>query len=99
MAFNINITKRGNVDFEKLNFLSNSLDKNYVTIFPIIKNEFQKEEGIGLSINLKKDYSEFWEIFENFLIELIDKKYNIVELYNGGKINNKNIESLKKLLK
>jgi len=99
MAFNINITKKGDIDFKELNLLCNSLDRFYVTVFPIVKNDFQKEQGIGLSINIKKEYSDFWKVFEPFLKSLFDRKYNVIELYDGKEINNQNIDELKNMLK
>jgi hypothetical protein len=98
MAFNINITKKENVDFEELNSLCSGIDRFYVTIFPITKSVFQKQEGIGLSINIKADYSEFWKDFEPFLITLFEKKYQVVELYDGIRINQDNITDLKNML-
>lgn len=99
MAFNINITKKGSVDFKELNSLCKNIDRFYVTIFPIIKNDFQKEEGIGLSINIKKEYADFWNVFEPFILSVIKKKYNVIELYNGGIIDRNNIIVLKEMLK
>jgi hypothetical protein len=98
MAFNINITKKGNIDFEELNSLCGDIDRFYITIFPIIKNPFQKEQGIGLSINIKNDYSSFWNSFEPFLLNLVEKKYTVVELYNGETIDQNNIQLLKDML-
>ena len=80
MAFNINITKKGNIDFEELNSLCGDIDRFYITIFPIIKNPFQKEQGIGLLLNL------------------VEKKYTVVELYNGETIDQNNIQLLKDML-
>lgn len=98
MAFNINITKKENVDFKELNSFCDILDRYYVTVFPITRNRYHKEEGIGLSVNMSDDYSEFWESFEPFLINLLNKKYIITELYSGKRIDKGNIIELKELL-
>ena len=98
MAFNICITKRGKVDFEKLNQLSKDLDRDFVTVYPIIKNKFINEQGVGLSINLKDDYSNFWMVLKPFLENLSGLGYNVIELYNGQNIK-RNIDKLYDYLK
>jgi len=98
MALNISITKKDNVDFNALNSLCNTLDKFYVTTFPIFENDFQNSEGIGLSINLKDNYDDFWIMFNPFLSKLFEWNYTIVELYNGEIIDQNSINKLKNML-
>ena len=97
MAFSICITKKGRIDFEKLNQLSQNLDRDFVTVFPITKNSFTDEQGLGLSINLKNDYSGFWTELKPFLQQLSKMGYNIIELYNGENLK-KDIDKLRDYL-
>ena len=99
MAFNISITKIGIVDWISLNKTCTILDREFVTVFPIQQNDFLKESGIGLSINLKKDYREFWKTFEPFLIDLHNKGFKITELYSGFVIKPNNVNELKEMIK
>jgi hypothetical protein len=99
MAFNITITKIGAIDWIILNKTCTILDREFVTVFPIQQSDFLKESGIGLSINFKKDYREFWKTFEPFLVDLYDKGFIITELYSGLVINPKDVNELKEMIK
>jgi|WetSurMetagenome_2_1015567.scaffolds.fasta_scaffold03112_2 hypothetical protein len=99
MVFNITITKFGKIDWIGINKLCGKLDRTYVTVFPIQSNEFSKESGIGLSINMKKNYHDFWIYFKPFLIDIYKKGFTITELYNGLNINLNNISELEKLIR
>lgn len=98
MAFNISITKKGRINWTELHNYCKSIDRNFVTIYPIQQNSILKVSGIGISINLKKDYELFWEDFSVLLSILIKQGFQVVELYSGSIINIDGVEKLKKLI-
>lgn len=99
MAFNISITKTGKINWEELNTICSIIDRDFATIFPIQENNFYHGSGVGISINANADISKHWNKFESLIIELNNKGFEVVELYDGKVIDSKNLNSLEKMLK
>jgi hypothetical protein len=98
MAFNISITKKRRVNWGELLNHCKQLDRDFATIYPIQGNGILDESGIGISINLKSDYSSFWSDFEALLKVLIKDGFQVVELYNGSIVSLEQIDKLKKII-
>ncbi len=94
MAFHIEISRAGAVNYNELLQLCSKLNREHLTIFPLCGDR----KGIGLAISIHCDIEELWPKLEDLIRVTIKKDFGVHELYNGTELSEVNLPKLKEML-